>query len=79
MKILVETDEAARAVDQPAVLDWDFIRGHTAGIEALIDDLKRTQWPEIERQSGLTREDLEYAANAYMKSERAIIVYGMMT
>jgi molybdopterin-dependent oxidoreductase alpha subunit len=77
MKILVETDEAARAADQPVVLDWDFIRGHTVGVDALIDDLKRTQWPDIERQSGLTREDLEYAANAYMKSERAIFVYGM--
>ncbi|MBZ4166394.1 molybdopterin-dependent oxidoreductase, partial [Escherichia fergusonii] len=30
-----------------------------------------------ERRSGLTREDLEYAAKAYMKSERAIFVYGM--
>jgi len=77
MKILVETDEAARAAHKPAVLDWDFIRGHTIGIEALTEDLKRTQWPDIERQSGLSREDLEYAANAYMKAERAIIVYGM--
>lgn len=33
MKVLVETDEAARAVEQPASLDWDFIRGHTSGIE----------------------------------------------
>lgn len=77
MKILVETDEDARATHQPAVLDWDFIRGHTLGIEALTEDLKRTRWPDIERQSGLSREDLEYAANAYMKAERAIIVYGM--
>ena len=77
MKILVETDEAARAAEQPAVLDWDFVRGHTVGIDALIDDLKRTQWPDIERQSGLTREDLKYAAEAYMKAERTIVVYGM--
>ncbi|MBJ7402911.1 MAG: FdhF/YdeP family oxidoreductase [Bradyrhizobium sp.] len=77
MKILVETDEAARAAEQPAILDWDFIRGHTAGVNALIDDLKRTQWPDIERQSGLTREDLEYAAKAYMQAQRTIIVYGM--
>ena len=36
-----------------------------------------TPWADIERQSGLTREDLEYAASAYMKAERAILVYGM--
>jgi molybdopterin-dependent oxidoreductase alpha subunit len=77
MKLLVEADEAARASEDPEILDWDFIRGHTVGIEALIDDLKRTEWPDIERQSGLTREDMQYAADAYMKSQRAIIVYGM--
>jgi molybdopterin-dependent oxidoreductase alpha subunit len=77
MKVMVEADEAARAIEQPELLDWDFIHGHTVGIEALTEDLKRTQWQDIERKSGLTREDLQYAASAYMKSERAIIVYGM--
>jgi molybdopterin-dependent oxidoreductase alpha subunit len=73
----VEADEAARAAEQPEVLDWDFIRGHTVGVEALIADLKRTEWPAIERQSGLTRADLDYAARAYMNAERAILVFGM--
>ncbi|MBO4226732.1 FdhF/YdeP family oxidoreductase [Bradyrhizobium neotropicale] len=77
MKVMVEEDEAARASDKPELLDWDFIRGHTAGIEAFIADLKAAQWPDIERQSGLSREDLEHAAHVYMKAERAIIVYGM--
>ncbi len=77
MKVMVEEDEAARASDKPELLDWDFIRGHTAGIEAFIADLKATQWHDIERQSGLSREDLEHAAHVYMKAERAIIVYGM--
>ncbi|MFH0301603.1 FdhF/YdeP family oxidoreductase [Bradyrhizobium sp. 31Argb] len=77
MKVMVEEDAAARASDKPELLDWDFIRGHTAGIEAFIADLKAVQWPDIERQSGLSREDLEHAAHVYMKAERAIIVYGM--
>ncbi|MDI4233446.1 FdhF/YdeP family oxidoreductase [Bradyrhizobium sp. Arg237L] len=77
MKVMVEEDAAARASDKPELLDWDFIRGHTAGIEAFIADLKAAQWPDIERQSGLSREDLEHAAHVYMKAERAIIVYGM--
>ncbi|WP_454625060.1 FdhF/YdeP family oxidoreductase [Bradyrhizobium cenepequi] len=77
MKVMVEADEAARANDKAEILDWDFIRGHTVGIEALISDLKAAQWPDIERQSGLSREDLEHAAHVYMKAERAIIVYGM--
>jgi anaerobic selenocysteine-containing dehydrogenase len=47
MKVLVETDEAARANEQPEVLDWDFIRGHTLGIEALTEDVKATEWADI--------------------------------
>jgi molybdopterin-dependent oxidoreductase alpha subunit len=74
MKVLVE---AARADEQPGILDWDFIGGHTQGLEALVDDLQATQWNDIERYSGLTRADIEYAAQVYMKADRAIIVYGM--
>ena len=77
MKTLVEADDAARATGAQAVLDWNFMRDHTDGLDALVSDLKATQWPEIERCSGLGREDIEYAASAYMKAERAIIVYGM--
>src|ERR1700751_1601220 len=77
MKIVVEADETARANGQPEILDWDFIRGHTLGIEELVQDLKVTEWSDIERFSGLARTDIEYAAQVYMRAERAIIVYGM--
>jgi molybdopterin-dependent oxidoreductase alpha subunit len=77
MKVLVEIDEAARASGLPEVLDWDFIRTHTLGIEALVNDLKATRWDDIERHSGLAREEMEYVAQVYMKAERAIVVYGM--
>ena len=49
MKALVAMDEAAGGT----VLDHDFIRTHTNGIEALIADLKATEWGDIERASGL--------------------------
>ena len=68
----------ARRGRSRTVLDWDFIHGHTRrrrGAHRQISSAR--QWPDIERQSGLTREDLEYAANVYMKAERAILVYGM--
>jgi molybdopterin-dependent oxidoreductase alpha subunit len=77
MKVLVEADEAARAKGQPDILDWNFIREHTQGLEALVDDLKATEWADIERYSGLSRDDIEYVARVYMKAERAIVVYGM--
>jgi molybdopterin-dependent oxidoreductase alpha subunit len=77
MKVLVEADEIARAKGQLEVLDWNFIRDHTHGLEAVVNDLQTTQWSDIERYSGLLRQDIEYAAHVYMKAERAIIVYGM--
>lgn len=77
MKHLVAADEAARAQELAPVLDWDFIRGHTAGIDALIADLAATSWEDIERKSGIARADIETAAEAYMRAERAILVYGM--
>ncbi|GLI23716.1 molybdopterin-dependent oxidoreductase alpha subunit [Xanthobacter flavus] len=77
MKHLVAADEAARVRKAAPVLDWDFIRGHTAGIDALIADLAATSWEDIERKSGIARADIETAAEAYMQAERAILVYGM--
>ncbi|MBS7545308.1 FdhF/YdeP family oxidoreductase [Ancylobacter oerskovii] len=77
MKCLVEADAAARRAEAAPVLDWDFIRGHTVGVEALIADLVATQWEDIERKSGLSRGDIEAAARAYMSAERTIFVYGM--
>jgi molybdopterin-dependent oxidoreductase alpha subunit len=77
MKALVEADESARDAGGAAVLDWDFIREHTLGIDALIADLKAADWASLERKSGLLRSEIEEAARAYMKAERAIVVYGM--
>jgi molybdopterin-dependent oxidoreductase alpha subunit len=77
MKVLVEVDETAPTNGQPEILDWAFIREHTLGIEALANDLKATRWDDIERYSGLSRQEIEHAAHVYMKAERAIIVYGM--
>ena len=77
MKVLVDEDAAARARGGQPVLDWDFIGDHTHGLDELVSDLRAAQWTDIERYSGLSREEIEYAAQAYMKAERAIIVYGM--
>ncbi|PZU91010.1 MAG: formate dehydrogenase [Chelatococcus sp.] len=77
MKTLVEEDEKARAAGEGAILDWDFIRGHTLGLDALVADLEATRWEDIEARSGLSREAIEEAAHVYMKAERAIVVFGM--
>ena len=77
MKAFIDADDAAAAADMPLVLDWDFIRGHTHGIEALAEDLGATSWEAIERGSGLSRDQLRSAASVYMQARSAIFVYGM--
>ncbi len=77
MKWLFEADDTARRQQQPPVLDWDFIRGHTAGIEALRADIDATSWTDIEKRSGIARTDIAEAAAVYARAERAILVYGM--
>ena len=77
MKVLVAADDAALAADTPRVLDWDFIHGHTQGLEAVVADLHATPWEAIERQSGLSRADITEAADVYMRADKAILVYGM--
>ncbi len=37
----------------------------------------RPQWPELERESGLTRAQLEHAANIYIDSAATILCWGM--
>ena len=77
MKAIVEVDDRALQNDEPRVLDIDFIEGHTAGFEQVRDDLRDTPWPKIERQSGLSRSQLEEAARVYFEANRVIVCYGM--
>ena len=59
------------------VLDKDFIAAHTQGFEALSADIDATDWAEIEKESGLVRQDLEQIAELYAKSKATIVTYGM--
>ena len=60
-----------------AVIDRDFIAAHCTGFEALCGKIEATGWPEIERHSGLSRAEIEAAADVYLGAERVIGVYGM--
>ena len=77
MKALLEADDDAVTLDQPRVLDLDFIHGHTQGFEALQADLRSCGWRDIEPRSGLSRAELTCAARVYMEARSAILVFGM--
>jgi molybdopterin-dependent oxidoreductase alpha subunit len=77
MKAIVALDAKSRAEGGPGVLDRDFIRDHTTGIDDLLLDLDATSWEALEEASGLLRADIEAAGNIYAKAKRVIITYGM--
>jgi molybdopterin-dependent oxidoreductase alpha subunit len=77
MKTLVALDAKSLAEGGPGVLDREFIKNHTKGIDELLADLDGTSWQAIEEASGLSRSDIEFVGNIYAKAERVIINYGM--
>jgi molybdopterin-dependent oxidoreductase alpha subunit len=58
-------------------LDHDFIATQTQGFAEFAADIAATSWEAIERESGLSRADLENVAQIYAKSRATIITYGM--
>ncbi|MFT4253227.1 MAG: FdhF/YdeP family oxidoreductase [Caulobacter sp.] len=77
MKAVLAFDRAARAANEPAVLDDDFIAEHTAGFEALVAQLDAASWDEIVAVGGLSRAEIEEAAAIYARSSAVILCYGM--
>lgn len=77
MKALVAADAAALAAGGEGLLDRAFIDEHTIGLKPLLDDLETTTWDAIEAMSGLSRADIEAAANVYAEAKNVIVCYGM--
>ena len=77
MKVIVAADETARAAGRTPVIDWTFIETHTAGIDPLIVDLKSESWNRIIAQSGLTKAEIEQAADIYMAAGSVICTWAM--
>jgi molybdopterin-dependent oxidoreductase alpha subunit len=77
MKYLLVEDAKALAEGMPGVIDRDFIEANTNGFDALVADVEATEWHAIERKSGLTRAEIEYAAGIYAKASKVIVCYGM--
>jgi len=77
MKTLLALDANSLAEGGSGVLDREFIKNHTTGIDELLADLEGTSWAAIEEDSGLSRSDIEFIGNIYAKAERVIINYGM--
>ncbi|SAL77593.1 FdhF/YdeP family oxidoreductase [Caballeronia telluris] len=76
-KAVIHADDRAIERGESRLLDVDFIEQHTAGFPAFAEYLRAVSWDDIERVAGLSRGDLEAAAEEYMRANAVIIHYGM--
>jgi formate dehydrogenase major subunit len=72
MKAMFEREAAGESV-----LDHDFLRGHTLGVEALREDAMAQDWTKIVAVSGLAEDQIRRCAEIYIRSNATIICYGM--
>jgi molybdopterin-dependent oxidoreductase alpha subunit len=59
------------------VLDHAFIAEHTTGFEALAEDLRAEDWGLLEAESGLSRAQMQTAAEVYIAARSTIVCWGM--
>jgi molybdopterin-dependent oxidoreductase alpha subunit len=58
-------------------VDQDFVFDHTEGFEAVLEELERESFEDLERQSGASRADMERFARMYGDAEAAVLVWSM--
>jgi molybdopterin-dependent oxidoreductase alpha subunit len=77
MKGLMKALLALEGKNGRQAIDRAFIAEHTAGYDALVQNLKATKWKDLERCSGLTRREIESTAEIYANAKNVIFCYGM--
>ncbi len=76
-KVVFAAEDAAVAAGLPSVLDHAFLAEHSVGLAEYRAAVDATDWAQIEDQSGLTREQIESAAQIYIKADRVICTWAM--
>lgn len=76
-KAVFAADEKALARGEKSVLDHAFLSKHTVEFAAYRAAVEATSWEAIEDQSGLTRAQLENAAQIYLRSRNVITTWAM--
>jgi formate dehydrogenase major subunit len=72
MKVLFE-----REAQGETVLDHDFLREHTVGLDAVREEVMSLAWEDIVRASGVEEAQIRRCAEIYLRSNATMICYGM--
>jgi len=73
LKQLLEDDRASGG----KVFEHEFIRSHTDGFDALVEDLDAEPWERLAVESGVSRDLMREAAELAGRAERAIYCWAM--
>jgi molybdopterin-dependent oxidoreductase alpha subunit len=66
-----------KVVIESGAVDRAFVAAYTHGYDDFEANVRATQWDALERESGLSRVDLEQAARTYLASDATIVCWGM--
>lgn len=77
VKALAETHRARVAAGEKGLFDEVFINAKTEGMEAYLAAVDATEWSHIEKQSGLSEQQIREAAAIYQSAERVICTWAM--
>lgn len=58
-------------------VNYDFIKNHTSDFDAYISQVQQTSWEQIQSQSGVTREEIQQAANLFANATNVISTWAM--
>ncbi|WP_320673162.1 FdhF/YdeP family oxidoreductase [Patulibacter defluvii] len=73
-RLLLDAD----AADPDAgIVDHAFLRDHCEGTEALRDHLADLSWPDVERATGLTRDQIDEALAMILPARRIVVCWAM--
>jgi molybdopterin-dependent oxidoreductase alpha subunit len=73
MKEMLAAEDAAPGT----AFDHEFIRQHTVGYDAYIEQLRRADWDVIVEESGISRERIAEAARMVMSTDRLVVAWAM--
>ncbi|SBS36041.1 Formate dehydrogenase H [Marinomonas spartinae] len=76
-KFLLQWEREAQAAGKAPIFDHDFLQQHTTGLDAYLTEVDATSWAHIVEQSGLSINDIQLAADMYVRAERVIMCWAM--
>lgn len=77
VKALCAVDKIEREAGRASIFDQVFIDEHTRGVEAYLSAVEATPWEAITEQAGLSRAEIEQAADTYRQANNVIITWAM--